>query len=200
MAKKKKSGDGVSTPVPTDEDLFVRFLEGKTSAFEELVRRYKDRAYWLAWQMLRHREESLDLAQEAFAKAFVAARTFDVNQKFSTWFFRIVTNLCIDTLRRKRVRRTVTSDDPPDAVFEGPGPGDQAEYRELKAKVNRVLGLLDRNHRAILCLRDIQGHSCLDIADILRCTHATARWRLHRARIKFKEAWEKEYGAFEEKL
>ena len=183
-----------------DRILIAKACRGDDLAFTKLMKKYRDGGIRYCYRFLGDFQLAEDVVQEGFINLFHSLHRYKERGRFSTFFFKILTNLCIDTLHRKRVRRTVTSDDPPDAVFEGPGPGDQAEYRELKAKVNRVLGLLDRNHRAILCLRDIQGHSCLDIADILRCTHATARWRLHRARIKFKEAWEKEYGAFEENV
>ncbi|MHC5037186.1 MAG: RNA polymerase sigma factor [Planctomycetota bacterium] len=181
----------------TDERLFARFLKGDQSGFEALVLRYKDRAFWIAFHMIRDMEESQDLAQEAFARAFIAARSFDMSQKFSTWFFRILVNLCIDTLRKRKTRRTVTMTEPPEVVDGGLSPGEEIHRRELRGRVSEILQILPEKHRTILVLRDIQGLSCIEIAKILRCTHATARWRLHRARGKFREAWEEKFGVWE---
>jgi RNA polymerase sigma-70 factor (ECF subfamily) len=158
------------------------------------VLRYKDRAYWVAFNVVRDMEEALDLSQEAFARALTAAHSFDLRQKFSTWYFRILVNLCIDTLRKRKTRRTVTGADAPEPEFAGPGPGENLQRRELKAMVAEILQALPENHRTLLVLRDIDGRSCIEIAEIVGCTHATARWRLHRARAKFREAWEERYG------
>ncbi len=179
----------------SDEDLFARFQAGDRDAFDVLVGRFKDRAYWVAFQMIRDADESLDLAQEAFAKTVVSAQSFDPSQKFSTWFFRILMNLCIDLLRKRKTRKAVSALDAPETAFEGPGPGEEVHAAEIRERVWAILGLLAPNHRALLVLRDIQGLSCIEIAEILRCTHATARWRLHRARTRFKEAWENHFGA-----
>jgi RNA polymerase sigma-70 factor (ECF subfamily) len=196
MARASSKPVGEPPEGETDEAKFARFLEGDSTAFDALVLRYKDRAFWVAYNMVRHREESLDLAQEAFARAFAAASSFDLKQKFSTWFFRILVNLCIDHIRKKKTRRTSTTAEAPEAAWEGPGPGEEAERRELQGKVREVLQTLPVKHRTILVLRDIQGLSSIEIAEITGCTHATARWRLHRARGKFREAWEERYGAW----
>ncbi|MHC4597406.1 MAG: RNA polymerase sigma factor [Planctomycetota bacterium] len=190
----KRTPTSRSADSPPDETLFARFLQGEKEAFDTLVLRYKDRAYWVAYSIIRDMDESLDLSQEAFARALTAARTFDLRQKFSTWFFRILVNLCIDTLRKRKTRRTVTGADAPEPEFSGPGPGENLHKRELKAMVAEILQALPENHRTLLVLRDIDGRSCIEIAEIVGCTHATARWRLHRARGKFREAWEERFG------
>lgn len=194
MAKKPLKEAPQAPERESDEDLFELFRAGRTECFDTLVLRYKDRAFWVAHNMVRHAEESLDLAQEAFARAFGAASSFDSRLKFSTWFFRILVNLCIDHLRKKKTRRTLTTPDAPEAAWSGPGPDETAESHELREQVREVLQLLPEKHRTILVLRDIQGLSALEIADILGCTHATARWRLHRARGRFREVWEESFG------
>jgi len=194
MAKPPSKAVTVPPGRETDEALFTRFRDGRTECFDTLVLRYKDRAFWVAHNMVRHVEESLDLAQEAFARAFSAAASFDASQKFSTWFFRILVNLCIDYLRKKKTRRTITTPDAPEAAWSGPEPSEEAESREVREQVREVLQRLPEKHRTILVLRDIQGLSAIEIADMLGCTHATARWRLHRARGKFREEWEDIFG------
>ncbi|MHC4779751.1 MAG: RNA polymerase sigma factor [Planctomycetota bacterium] len=176
--------------------MLADFLWGDRSAFDTLVLRYKDRAYWVAYGIVRDMDESLDLAQEAFSRALTAAESFDPKLKFSTWYFRILVNLCIDTLRKRKTRRTVTGAEAPDPVYQGPSPGEALERSEIRLMVEEILGVLPENHRTLLVLRDIQGLSCIEIAEIVGCTHATARWRLHRARGKFREAWEERFGAW----
>lgn len=183
----------------SDEALFERFRRGDSTAFDALALRFKDRAYWIAFNMIRDGEESLDMVQEALTRVFTAAASFDAGQKFSTWFFRILVNLCIDHIRKRKTRRTLTAaEPPPEAAAHDPGPADETLARETRRKVREVLASLPEHHRAILVLRDIQGLSCLDIADVLDCTHPTARWRLHRARARFKESWEARFGPWEE--
>jgi RNA polymerase sigma-70 factor (ECF subfamily) len=189
------------TPAPdgvlTDEALFGRFLRGDAAAFEALVERYRDRAFWIAFHMVRDQDEALDLAQEAFARALAAARTFDVRLKFSTWYFRILSNLCIDLLRKRKTRQALASEDAAEVADARRGPTEEAEGRELKVKVAEVLAGLAPRHRAVLVLRDIQGLPNPEIAKILKCTHVTTRWRLHRARLKFREEWERRFGPWE---
>lgn len=190
----KRSTQTVPPGEPSDEQLLARFLRGDRAAFDTLVLRYKDRAYWVAYGIVRDMEESLDLAQEAFARALMAAESFDPKLKFSTWYFRILVNLCIDTLRKRKTRRTLTGADAPDPVYQGASPDEDLERSEVRGMVEEILAILPENHRTLLVLRDIQGLSCIEIAQIVGCTHATARWRLHRARGKFREAWEERYG------
>jgi RNA polymerase sigma-70 factor (ECF subfamily) len=190
-------GATAPTAQPADEALFQRFLDGDPAAFETLAARYRDRAYWVAFHMVRDADEALDLAQEAFARTLTAARAFDVRMKFSTWFFRILSNLCIDVLRKRKTRQVVSCEEPEEVPDAGRGPADEAGARELERRVAGILAVLPPQHRAVLVLRDLQGLPTPEIAKILRCTHVTPRWRLHRARIKFREEWERQYGPWE---
>ena len=182
---------------PSDEALFALFLRGDSAAFEALVERYRDRAYWIAFHMTRDGDEALDLAQEAFARALAAARSFDVRLKFSTWFFRILSNLCIDLLRKRKLRQAVSSEESGEVEDGRRGPTDEASGREARRQVAEILSCLPPQHRAVLVLRDIQGLPNPEIAKILRCTQVTTRWRLHRARLRFREEWERRYGQWE---
>jgi RNA polymerase sigma-70 factor, ECF subfamily len=182
---------------PADEALFQRFLDGDPTAFETLVARYRDRAYWVAFHMVRDADEALDLAQDAFARTLAAAHSFDVRMKFSTWFFRILSNLCIDVLRKRKIRQVASGEEADEIPDPGRGPAEEAGTRDLKRRVADVLAMLPPQHRAVLVLRDLQDLPTPEIAKILHCTHVTTRWRLHRARIKFREEWERQFGPWE---
>ena len=77
-------------------------LKGDRNAFGEVVELYKDKVYQLSFRMLGNRHEAEDIAQEAFIRAFVNIQSFNLNLKFSTWIYRIATNLCIDRIRKKK--------------------------------------------------------------------------------------------------
>src|SRR5690606_34944866 len=113
-------------------------------------------------------------------------------RSFYTWFYRIVMNLAIDQLRKQR-SDTRRLDDVLIALSDEREPdGSQPlERAEQDAMVWSVLERLDPKFRAVLVLRDIHGLSCREIAPILRVTHATARWRLHRGRQLFRDHWER---------
>ena len=87
---------------PGDEELVASARQGDRRAFEELVERHKRRAYHIAFDFTRDREEAKDLSQEAFLKAFTNLKNFDGRSSFYTWFYRIVVNLCLDYKRRQK--------------------------------------------------------------------------------------------------
>src|SRR3972149_5434974 len=89
-----------------DRNLVDRAKQGDREAFATLVRRHQDRAFNLAYQMVRNREDALDISQEAFARAYTSLPTFKGEASFSTWLHRIVVNLALDSLRRQRVAGT----------------------------------------------------------------------------------------------
>lgn len=177
----------------TDADFVLRALEGDQDAFRQLVERYQRRAFWVARGMLGNDEDARDTAQEAFIRVHRSLARFDTNQKFYTWLYQIVVNLCIDHLRKNSKRRGVSLD----AVGDVAGGSDERcslEGEELKTRVARVLEELPPKYKAVMVLSDLQGIGAKEIATITNTTHATVRWRHHRARKLFREAWERIYG------
>lgn len=175
----------------TDGDLVRRSLAGEVDAFAGLVRRYQKRAFFVAYHVVGDIEEARDVAQESFLRLYRSLGSYDFGRNFYTWFYRIVANLAIDRLRKGASQRAARLDDvahgiaAPEAV-NGPGEG-----AERTAMVWSVLEGIDAKFRAVLVLRDIHGLSCREIAPVLKVTHATVRWRLHRGRCLFKELWER---------
>lgn len=191
----------------TDETLVRECLEARSpgasaageAPFRELVTRYEERAYWIAKGLVHHPEDAKDVAQEAFVRVFKSLDKFDPNLKFYTWFYQIVVNLAIDHLRRVKKRPKVSLDELGETGGEPAGPseqpGESVERDEAKDRVARVLLELPEKYRSIIVLRDLEGFDGKEVATIAGATHATVRWRLHKARQMFKAAWEKIYGA-----
>lgn len=182
-----------------DAELVRRTLSGQEDPFTALVARYQKRAFWIAYHVVGRVEDARDIAQESFVRLFRSLASYDFGRSFYTWFYRIVMNLAIDSLRKLRSSRAGSLDD----ILGGLPDGREAsgehelEQREEGKAVWAVLDRLDAKFRAVLVLRDIHGLSCREIAPILRVTHATARWRLHRGRQMFRDHWERLQGRSE---
>jgi RNA polymerase sigma-70 factor (ECF subfamily) len=189
----------------SDEDL-VRTCQappsapGRDAAFQELVERYQTRAFWIAKGMVGNAEDARDVAQDAFIRVFKSVERFDPKLKFYTWFYQIVVNLSIDHLRRSKKRTRLSIEDlgeNGEGQIEGrsDAPNAAIERDELAGRVQRVLEELPEKYRAVIVLRDLEGFDGKEVAGIEDATHATVRWRLHKARQMFREAWERIYGA-----
>lgn len=177
----------------SDAELVRRTLAGQQDPFAALVARYQKRAFWIAWHVVGRVEDARDVAQEAFVRLYRSLGKYDFARSFYTWFYRIVMNLAIDSLRKLKSARTDSLEDLLPALPDGREvAGDVPLQRgEENGLVWAVLDKLDAKFRAVLVLRDIHGLSCREIAPILKVTHATARWRLHRGRQMFKDHWER---------
>ena len=178
----------------TDSDLVQRTLAGDQGAFESLVRRYEERAWWAAYHLLGDAEEARDIAQEAFLRAYKALARFDFGMSFYTWLYRIVVNLSIDAMRKRSRLRPVSLDDIPGGLSKpdaDDATGQRMESDETASRVREVLAKLPEKYRTVMTLRELDGLSCKEIASIVKSTHATVRWRLHIARRMFKEHWDR---------
>ena len=183
-----------------DHALIRRAQAGEEAAFEALVRRHQGRAYRVARNLVPTDEDAQDIAQEAFLRVFRNLERFDFSHVFTTWLYRIVTNLCIDFLRKRRVALSVSSgrqgDDGETAALDledesEPAPWEYAEAMETATEVHEVLASLAPHFQSVLTLREIEGLGCPEIAEIVGATHVTVRWRLHRGRKLFQEEWER---------
>jgi RNA polymerase sigma-70 factor (ECF subfamily) len=184
-----------ASPLVSDAELVRRTLAGQQDPFAALVARYEKRAFWIAFHVVGRVEDARDVTQEAFARLFRSLAKYDFARSFYTWFYRIVMNLAIDHLRKVRNSQAGALDEMlavlPDTREAGAMP---VEREEENGQVWQTLAKLDAKFRAVLVLRDIHGLSCREIAPILRITHATARWRLHRGRQIFRDHWERNGG------
>jgi RNA polymerase sigma-70 factor (ECF subfamily) len=162
--------------------------KGDRDAFETLVRRYASRATGVARSILRDAALAEDAAQDAFVRAFRAIRRFDLTQPFYPWFYRILKNVCLTRLKRKRV--TVFSLDAEDAPpVEAPpdDPAKRASRAELRATILGAMDTLSDAHREILHLAHFEHLAYKEIAACLGIPVGTVMSRLFAARKKLKE-------------
>jgi RNA polymerase sigma-70 factor (ECF subfamily) len=169
-----------------ERELVGRARNGDRDAFARLVRTYEAKVFHLAYGLTRDRSAADDLAQEAFIKAYTALHRFEDRASFGTWLYRITLNHVRDYLRRVKVRREVPLEALSPAVLADEG-GAAREARALDRErtrelVLRTIGQLPEKYATILSLRDLQGRSYEDIAEILDLSAGTVDSRLHRAR------------------
>ena len=141
-------------------------------------------------------EEARDLAQEAFLRVYRSLERFDFKHEFTTWLYRIVTNLAIDHLRKRRPAMSTTAPGEDDAEFDLPDDGQEApssamERSETAVQVRACIDGLAPHFRTVMVLRELEGLPCTEIAEIVGATHVTVRWRLHRGRKLFLDEWER---------
>jgi RNA polymerase sigma-70 factor, ECF subfamily len=179
-----------------DHDLVRRAQAGDEDAFASLVQRYQKKVWRVARQRVPSDEDAQDLAQEAFLRVFRNLERFDFKYPFTTWLYRIVTNLAIDHLRKRRPAQSIHGVDDQEADIDledhkGERPSDLMEATETADEIRSVLETLAPHFQSVLMLRELEGMACCDIADIVGATNVTVRWRLHRGRKLFQEAWER---------
>ncbi len=172
-----------------DVALVRRIMGGDEDAFRALVERYQKRLYWLAYDILLDGEEARDAVQEAFIRVHAALDRYDPQRDFQNWIYRIARNLAIDSLRRRRRRATLVGEIEP-LLTPQESQESSASTNETRERVDRALAQLPMEYRLALTLREFHGLSPREIARVTDCTYPTARWRLHRARLLFKAAWE----------
>ena len=170
----------------TEQELVRAAAGGDTEAFARLVRTYENKIYSLAFRMCGSADDASDIAQEAFLAAWRGLPSFRGDSGFATWLYRLTSNAAIDYLRRqKKQRGDMSLDDEElrlDAVDTGPGPQDAAERTEVRSVVAAGLQELSEGHRQVLVLREIQGLSYEEIADVLEVDLGTVKSRISRAR------------------
>jgi RNA polymerase sigma-70 factor (ECF subfamily) len=175
-----------------EERLIAASRRGDPEAYGGLVRRYQERLYHALFRFLQNAEDAADVVQEAFLSAYLALVDFKGGAKFYTWLYRIAMNHAIDLRRRQGAARRsgareVEMESPPDP---GLGPDRLAMQRDTASLLHRALGRLSQEHRLVLVLKDIEGMSYEEMAEVLEVPIGTVRSRLHRARLELKEVLE----------
>lgn len=163
---------------------------GDRRAFGQLVETYQRRVYAIAYGILRNRDDAWDAAQEAFVKAYKNLDRFEGTAAFYTWLYRITYNLSIDVLRERNRRDATPLDDNRklEDALENQGrrpegdPNEHADRKELTSILHRAMNQLSDKHRAIIVLREVEGLSYEEIADVLGISKGTVMSRLFHAR------------------
>lgn len=170
----------------------LRCQRGDREAFGPIVEAYKKRAYFTALALLGDSEEAYDVSQEAFVRAFRAIRSFDTRSDFAPWFFRILRNLSLTALARRRSRSVESLDEMAEEGRE-PEAGERyqpdllAERDEAVERIWKGLQALDPKSREVIVLKDLQGYRYREIAEIVGVPIGTVMSRLFHARQKLKE-------------
>ncbi|MBN8194179.1 RNA polymerase sigma factor SigW [Bacillus sp. NTK074B] len=165
-------------------------LKGDQNAFAELVELYKNKVFQICYRMLGNRHEAEDIAQEAFIRAYINIETFNQKRKFSTWLFRIATNLCIDRIRKKKPDYfldaevagteglTMYSQVAADVQL----PEDEVENMELQETIQTEISKLPEKYRSVIVLKYIEELPLQEISEILDLPLGTVKTRVHRGR------------------
>ena len=182
-----------------DELLICRAQRGDADAFEQLLLEHQKNVYNLCYRMAGNPDDAMDLSQETFLRAWRCLDQYQFASAFSTWLYRLCSNICIDFLRRRRRQQTVplTFEDAdgeeqtyavPDAQ---PLPEEQVELKLTRETLAAAMAQLLPEHRAVLQLRVVNEMSYEQIADVLDIQIGTVKSRLSRARNQLKKILER---------
>lgn len=175
-----------------EQKIIQQISAGDVDAYETLVTENQNKVYSLALRMVGNEEDAKDMAQEAFIRAYNSLGSFRGDSRFSVWLYRLTSNICIDFIRSRGKRQSVslTFDDEDGAAEELQIPDDrfspenELERREMRAAVSRGLNGLSPEYREILVLREINGMSYEEIGRELGLEEGTVKSRIFRARKK----------------
>lgn len=174
----------------TDVSLVDRAKSGDASAFEELVRRYRNDVFALSYHYVRNREESWDLSQEVFVKAHRSLARFREEASFKTWLLRITANQCKDYLKKRRLDTVAFNDalqaeNAPSHIL---NPDHDLEAQEIGQAIQKSLNGLSHKHRTAFILREFEGLTYEEMAGVMECSLGTVMSRLHHARKKLQKS------------
>ena len=177
-----------------DVDLVAKCQKGDLQAFDELVTRYRNKAYGMIYNMVRNEQDAWDLAQDGFVKAWKSIGRFRGQSSFYTWLYRIMTNVTIDWLRKKQIEGTSEFDDNVSVASAEPGsftvpkadplPSEKIEQAEIRKRIDLAIERLSPEHRAVIMMKEMEGLQYQEIADALDCSIGTVMSRLFYARKK----------------
>lgn len=169
-----------------ERELIARLQKRDEAAFEELIRQYEKKVYTLCFRMCGNSEDAEEAAQDAFLALWRGIDRFRQESTLSTWIYRLATNACIDTLRRRKKQSgSVSLDDEElfvDAVDTSPQPQETVEHREAQKLLQEGLSTLPEEYRKVLILREIEGLSYTEIAESASIELGTVKSRISRGR------------------
>lgn len=178
--------------------------QGDMSAYDELVIRHRGKIYAMIRNMVKNDADAWDLSQDVFIKAWQALPRFEARARFSTWLFRISHNVVYDWVRKRKIE---SAGELNDEIFDRDkidlaaktapsfveSPDDALSNTELREKISVALDKLSPEHREAVILKDVQGLSYKEIAEVMDCTLGTVMSRLFYARQKLQTLLKDEY-------
>jgi RNA polymerase sigma-70 factor, ECF subfamily len=182
----KKSHNG------SDVDLIIRAGEGDHRAFTELVHMYERTVFSFAFKVCRDRAKAEEVLQDTFVNVYRKLNQFDGKSKFGTWLYSIVTNNCLMKNRQRKIDESSVPvedmfDSEPLLISHNENPLNILMSEELRQHLDRAILKLPVDYRLVFVLRDIEGLTAQEAADILKISISAVKSRLHRARHFLKE-------------
>ena len=183
-------------PASDELELVTRSRAGDTGAFSTLLRRYEGKIFRLAMNITQNREDAEDVLQEAFFKAYEHLDQFQGNSKFYTWVVRIAVNQALMKLRKRKSDRTVSIDEQIDTGEDtvvreiaawDPDPEERYSQDELHGILNEAISELAPIYKTVFTLRDVDGLSTEETAEVLDLTVPAVKSRLLRARLQLRD-------------
>ncbi len=182
-----------------DVGLMLEFQNGDISSFEELVKKYKESVINIIYRFIGDRDEAEDLALEVFLRVYQAAKNYEAKAKFTTWLYKITTNLCLNELRKKAKFPTISLSKPTSIgrgkeeellqkiTHPAPSPQQILERKERNARIRKAIDSLPAKQRMVTILQIYEGLSYKEISKILGCSVKSVERRLYWARTNLKE-------------
>jgi RNA polymerase sigma-70 factor, ECF subfamily len=190
----KLEADQNDSVEPNDRVLVKRCQAGDCDAFNQLVVRYRTKAFMMVYGMVQNEQDAWDLAQDGFLKAWKSIHRFKGESSFYTWLYRIMTNVTIDSLRRKGIHGEAEFDDriapgniePASRTTPSADllPHQKLQQRDIRQRINEAIGKLSPEHRAVIVMKEMEDLQYSEIAEILGCSIGTVMSRLFYARKK----------------
>jgi RNA polymerase sigma-70 factor (ECF subfamily) len=184
----------------TDDQLIARAKDKDFAAFEELLARYEDKVYRLAFRILRNETDAKEILQETFVQIWRKLDTFKGDSQFGSWVYRIATNAALMRLRSHRRHPEVSTEELPIGYLDNYGapvpagenwakrPDDELQSSELRKHIQSAVDSLPDIYRTVFVIRDVEGLSTEETAEALGISVPTVKTRLHRARIALRDA------------
>lgn len=156
-------------PQKTDEALIREFQDGDVRAFNELVRRYQERVYWIARRLVGDHADADDVAQEVFIKVYDSLQGFRSEASFFTWLYRVTVNAALNLLRKNRIKEFVRFDDVVlPLISDEPQPDVQLEGKQQRTRLEEAIAKLPQKQRAVFVLRYYENLPYEEIARLLK--------------------------------
>ena len=180
----------------TEAELVKQSCAGSLEAFEQLILLYEKRVYTIAYKYMGNHEDASDMAQEAIIKAYQSIGSFRGDAAFGTWLGKITANRCLDELRKRKNLQTTSLEETMELEegsvkkeMESPTatPEEHAVQQETSVYMQMLIGELKEEYRVAIILRELEGYSYEEIAEMLSCSLGTVKSRISRARQYLKE-------------
>jgi RNA polymerase sigma-70 factor, ECF subfamily len=184
----------------TDEELVVRARAKDFGAFEQLLDRYEDKIFRLAYRFVRNETEAKEILQDTFLSIWRKLDTFKGDSQFGSWLYRVAANTALMRLRSQRRHPEISTEELPVGYLDNYGqlpsvgenwskrPDDELQSEELRRHIQTAVDALPEIYRTVFLLRDVEGLSTEETGEILAISVPTVKTRLHRARIALRDA------------